>query len=85
MPADTCGARYARLVCDKAPHVDGDHRGYDEEHDRVLFWPTAAKRLDALEERIADLLDELATDPQAHAAAMVRIRLACSRPTRARS
>ncbi len=85
MPADTCGAKYARLVCDRPPHADGDHRGYDEEHDAVLFWPTSAKRLEALEHRIADLLEELEADPPAFAAAVDRIKLATVRPLRARS
>jgi hypothetical protein len=52
MARDTCGARRGALVCDRAPHADGDHRGYDEEHDAVLFWPTAAKLLEELEHAI---------------------------------
>lgn len=32
----------AVLVCDKAPGHDGDHRGYLEQQDEVLFWPSAA-------------------------------------------
>lgn len=52
MAADTCGAKSGPLVCDRAPHVDGDHRGYDEERDAVLFWPTPAAVLEELERLI---------------------------------
>lgn len=52
MAADTCGAKLGSLVCDRAPHVDGDHRGYDEERDAVLFWPTPAAVLEDLERLI---------------------------------
>lgn len=52
MARDTCGATSGRLVCDRAPHVDGDHRGYDEERDAVLFWPTPAAVLEELERLI---------------------------------
>lgn len=48
MASDTCGAKRGALVCDRPPHVDGDHRGYDEEHDSVLFWPTEARLLEEL-------------------------------------
>ncbi len=57
MPADTCGARRAALVCDRPPHADGDHRGYDEEHDAVLFWPTSEKKIGALADAIVVLGD----------------------------
>lgn len=44
MAADKCGATRtvpwaSGLVCDKAPGHDGDHRGYLEVQDEVLFWP----------------------------------------------
>lgn len=47
MARDTCGATRsvpgaAGLVCDKAPGHAGDHRGYLEQQDEVLFWPAAA-------------------------------------------
>lgn len=38
MSADRCGAVRGALVCDRAPHVVGDHRGYLEAVDEVLFW-----------------------------------------------
>lgn len=38
MARDTCGATRGGLVCDRAPHVIGDHRGYLEAVDEVLFW-----------------------------------------------
>lgn len=85
MPADTCGARSGALVCDRAPHADGEHRGYDEEHDAVLFWPTSEKRIQHLEDQIAGLLEELDTDPPARSAAIVRLRLAMCRPRGVRS
>jgi len=87
MPADTCGARNGALVCDKAPHVDGDHRGYDEQHDAVLFWPTAEKKIAALAVAIAAALDELEEGSPARAAAGDRLRRVIDRraPARARS
>lgn len=86
MPADTCGARSGALVCDRAPHADGDHRGYDEEHDAVLFWPTSAKKIEALAAAIAAALEELETNPPARELAVLKLRSAMSRPTsRARS
>jgi hypothetical protein len=78
MAADTCGAKSGRLVCDRAPHVDGDHRGYDEERDAVLFWPTSAKRLAALGDAIAAALEEL--EPRERENAVARLRLAMCRP-----
>lgn len=81
MASDTCGAKSGALTCDRAPHADGDHRGYDEERDAVLFWPTHSTRLRLLEEQIAALLDEL--DPPARSAATVRLGIAmCKPPTR---
>lgn len=46
MARDTCGATRSipgasSLVCDKATGHDGDHRGYLEQQDEVLFWPPA--------------------------------------------
>jgi hypothetical protein len=81
MPADTCGATAIaaggnRLTCDKAPGHDGDHRGYLEEHDAVLFWPTATRKLEAIETAIGQVLDELAGDPRALLEATQRIRRA---------
>lgn len=56
MPSDRCGATRnvpgaAGLVCDKAPGHDGDHRGYLEQQDEVLFWPSVVERDRALLER----------------------------------
>jgi hypothetical protein len=85
MARDTCGAKSGSLVCDRAPHVDGEHRGYDEAHDSVLFWPTTTKRLQHLEDQIVALLEELDTDPPARSAAIVRLRLAMRRPTSTRA
>lgn len=42
MARDTCGATSGPLVCDRAPHADGDHRGYLEAVDEVLFWPSTS-------------------------------------------
>ncbi len=42
MPADRCGATRGGLVCDRAPHANGDHRGYLEAVDEVLFWPSTS-------------------------------------------
>jgi len=71
MPADTCGARSGPLVCDRAPHVDGDHRGYDEARDAVMFWPTTEKRIAGLGDAIAAALEDL--DPQVRALAVIRL------------
>jgi hypothetical protein len=80
MASDTCGARRGDLVCDRAPHADGDHRGYLEAVDEVLFWPSAARRLEALERQIADTLEEL--DPRDRELAVARLKLAMCRPAR---
>jgi hypothetical protein len=85
MPADTCGATSGRLTCDRAPHVDGEHRGYDEERDAVLFWPTAEKRLQHLEDQIAEFLETLELEPRERENAATRLKLAMCRPSRARS
>lgn len=74
MPADTCGAKSGSLVCDRHPHVDGDHRGYDEEHDAVLFWPTSEKKIAALAAAIAAALDELEEGSRERITAAARLR-----------
>jgi hypothetical protein len=66
MARDRCGATCGPLVCDRAPHTDGDHRGYDEEHDAVLFWPTTTKRLEELKRTIRIVL--AAVEPARRAA-----------------
>ncbi len=87
MARDTCGARRGALVCDRAPHDDGDHRGYLEAVDEVLFWPTTTKRIEALADVIAAELEELETEPAARELAVLKLRVAMSRPraSRARS
>ena len=75
MPADTCGARRDGLVCDRAPHDDGDHRGYDEEHDAVLFWPTSAAELEALERALRSWLDRSTPAERLRAAARLAVVL----------
>jgi len=79
MPADTCGATSGRLTCDRAPHVDGDHRGYDEERDAVLFWPTAEKKIAGLAAAIASTLEELEEGSPARARAVERLRAVIDR------
>jgi hypothetical protein len=60
MAADMCGARRGDLVCDRAPHADGDHRGYLEAVDEVLFWPSVdALNLEELEALVALVVWEL--------------------------
>ncbi len=81
MAADKCGARRDGLVCDRAPHVDGDHRGYLESVDEVLFWPSTGKRLEVLAVAIAAALEEL--EPRDRELAVVRIRLAMCQPSAA--
>lgn len=68
MARDTCGARRDGLVCDRPPHVDGDHRGYLEAVDEAVFWPMEDRELEALEARIAAAL-ERATPATRHRAA----------------
>lgn len=72
MPADTCGARNGALVCDRAPHADGDHRGYLEAVDEVLFWPSAEKQITTIADVIAKVLDGLELEQRAAAAARLR-------------
>lgn len=79
MARDTCGERRGLLVCDRPPHDDGDHRGYDEEHDAVLFWPTVERRLEALERQIAQFLEEADLDPSRRQMAVLRLKLAMRR------
>jgi hypothetical protein len=75
MPADTCGATRDGLTCDRAPHVDGDHRGYLEERDAAVFWPMEDQELEHLETRIAAAL-ERATPAARHRAALRLAELA---------
>lgn len=80
MASDTCGAKSGSLVCDRAPHVDGEHRGYDEERDAVLFWPTSERRLEMIGNELAAILDEL--DPRDRENAVARLKLAMCRPSK---
>ena len=57
MPADTCGATRDGITCDRAPHADGDHRGYLEAVDEAVFWPMEDRELEHLEQRIAAALE----------------------------
>jgi hypothetical protein len=72
--ADTCGAKSGSLTCDRPPHVDGDHRGYDEARDAVLFWPTAEKKVATISAAIAAVLDELPVGSPERFAAAARLR-----------
>lgn len=61
MAGDKCGASRsvpgaAGLVCDKAPGHDGDHRGYLEQQDEVLFWPSSTSPAAPPVEFLADVL-----------------------------
>ena len=80
MARKCCGATRAGLVCDKGPGHAGDHRGYLSAVDEVLFWPSSTRRLEVLEQGIAELLEELETDPAARDLAVERLNLAIRRP-----
>lgn len=72
MSADTCGALKDWMTCDRAPGHDGDHRGYDEQHDAVLFWPTSTRLLEELERAIPIAL--AAVEPKQRRAAAARLK-----------
>ena len=67
MAADTCGATSGGLTCDRGPGHEGDHRGYLEAVDEVLFWngaacvelATSARELQALLEHDPVFLDHV--------------------------
>ena len=67
MAADRCGATSGGLTCDRGPGPEGDHRGYLEAVDEVLFWngaasielATSARELAALLEHDPVFLDHV--------------------------